>query len=78
MIELHRTSAVSAFAPLTDIDARPPENPYFQKNWYTIEKRSGRWLKELARQSQTAGFNLNAWIPNWESAGANRKISEKN
>ena len=27
---------------------------YFQKDRDTIEKRSGRWLKELARQSQTS------------------------
>ena len=50
---------------LTDIAARPPENVYFQKNRDTIEKRSGRWLKELAHQSLATGFNLNAWIPAW-------------
>jgi hypothetical protein len=27
---------------------------YFQKDRDTLEKRSGRWLKELARQSQTS------------------------
>jgi len=48
---------------LTDIAARPPENAYFQKDRDTIEKRSGRWLNDLARQSQTTGFDLNAWIP---------------
>jgi hypothetical protein len=45
------------------IAARPPENAYFQKGCDTLEKRSGRWLKDLARQSQTTGFDLNAWIP---------------
>ena len=49
-----------------DIAARPPESVYFQKERDTIEKRSGRWLKELARQSQKAGFDLNGWIPAWE------------
>jgi hypothetical protein len=45
------------------IAARSPESSYFQKNRDTIEKRSGCWLKDLARQSQTSGFDLNAWIP---------------
>lgn len=47
------------------IAARPPDSAYFQKDRDIIEKRSGRWLKELARQNQTTGFNLNAWIPAW-------------
>jgi hypothetical protein len=33
----------------------------------TIEKRSGRWLKELARQSLATGFDLNARIPAWKA-----------
>jgi hypothetical protein len=47
---------------LTDIAARPPDNAYFQKDRDTLEKRSDRWLKVLAHQSQTAGFDLNSWI----------------
>lgn len=60
------------------VAARPPENPYFQKDRDTIEKRSGRWLKELARQSQTAGFDLNAWIPAWGAGSSGRQISAWN
>ena len=33
------------------------------KDRNTLEKHCGRWLKELARQSQTTGFDLSAWIP---------------
>jgi hypothetical protein len=60
------------------IAARPPESAYFQKDRDTIEKRSGRWLKELVRQSQTTGFDLNAWIPAWESGGSGRQIPGRN
>ena len=44
----------------------------------TIEKRSGRWLKELARQNQTTGFDLNAWIPVWDACGSERQIRGRN
>jgi len=60
------SNAYAVFNTLTDIAARPPDSAYFQKERDTIEKRSGRWLKELARQSQKAGFDLNGWIPAWE------------
>ena len=53
--------------------ARPPDSAYFQKDRDTIEKRSGRWLEELARQSQTTGFDLNAWIPAWEAGDSGRQ-----
>jgi hypothetical protein len=71
-------NAYAVFNTLTDIAARPPENPHFQKTRDTIEKRSGRWLKDLAGQSQIAEFDLNVWIPAWDSAGTDRKISERN
>jgi hypothetical protein len=71
-------NAYAVFNTLTDIAARPPENPQFQKNRDTIEKRSGRWLKELARQSQATGFNLNAWIPAWGAGGSGRQILGRN
>ena len=71
-------NAYAVFNTLTDIAARPPENIYFQKNRDTIEKRSGRWLKELARQSQATGFDLNAWIPEWEREGTRRPILRRN
>jgi len=71
-------NAYAVFNTLTDIAARPPESPYFQKDRDTIEKRSGRWLKELARQNQTAGFDLNAWIPSWEAGGSGRLIPGRN
>jgi hypothetical protein len=72
------TNAYAVFNTLTDIAARPPENVYFQKDRDTIEKRSGSWLKELAHRSQTAGFDLNAWIPSWEAGGIGRQIPGRN
>ena len=55
------------------IAARPPKR-LFQKDRDTIEKRSGRWLKELAGHNQTVGFDLNARIPAWEAGGRGRSI----
>jgi hypothetical protein len=66
-------NAYAVFNTLTDIAARPPENPLFQKSRDTLEKRSGRWLKELAQQSPTTGFDLNAWLPAWEAGGRIRQ-----
>jgi hypothetical protein len=66
------SNAYAVFNTLTDIAARPPENPYFQKDRDTLEKRSGRWLKDLAHQNQTIGFDLNAWIPAWETGGGSQ------
>jgi hypothetical protein len=71
-------NAYAVFNTLTDIAARPPDSVYFQKDRDTIEKRSGRWLKELARKSQTTGFDLNAWIPAWEAGGSGRQIPGRN
>jgi hypothetical protein len=71
-------NAYAVFNTLTDIAARPPDSVYFQKDRDTIEKRSGRWLKELARRSQTTGFDLNAWIPAWEAGGSGRQIPGRN
>lgn len=50
-------------ANLINIVARSRESAHFQKIQDIIEKRVGRWLKDLARQNQTAGFDLKAWIP---------------
>ena len=66
-------NAYAVFNTLTDIAARPPDNTYFQKERDSLEKRSGRWLKELSRQSQTAGFELDLWIPAWENHKADRR-----
>ena len=71
-------NAYAVFNTLTDIAARPPESTHLQKNRDTIEKRSGRWLKELACRSKTTGFDLNAWIPEWSAAGSNRLITGRN
>jgi hypothetical protein len=71
-------NAYAVFNTLTDIAARPPENVYFQKDRDTIEKRSGRWLKDLARQNQSAGFDLNAWIPAWDGGSSGRQIPGRN
>ena len=72
------SNAYAVFNTLTDIAARPPDNAYFQKDRDTLEKRSGRWLKELARQSQTAGFDLKAWIPAWEAGSTGSQIPGRN
>lgn len=59
-------NAYAVFHTLTDIAARPPVNRHFWKDRDTIEKRAGRWLKELGRQSGEPGFKLDAWISQWE------------
>ena len=71
-------NAYAVFNTLTDIAARPPDNPTFQKDRHTIERRAGRWLKELARQSQDVSFDLNRWIPSWDSDDKVRRIPGKN
>ena len=63
---------------LTDIAARLPDGACYQMGRDTLEKRSGRWLKELAHQSQTTGFNLNEWIPAWEVGSSGRQIPGRN
>ena len=60
------------------IAARPPESVYLRNDRDTLEKRCGRWLKELARQSQATGFDLNAWIPAWEAGGIGPSIPGRN
>jgi hypothetical protein len=71
-------NAYAVFNTLTDIAARPPESVHFQKNRDTIEKRSGRWLKDLAGQSQSAGFDLASWIATWEAGSKGRSIPGRN
>jgi len=71
-------NAYALFNTLTDIAARPPESVHLQKNRDTIEKRSGRWLKELASQSQAPGFDLDAWIPSWAAGNEGRQNSKRN
>ncbi len=55
-------NAYAVLNTLTDIAARPPESPHFQRNRVTIEKRSGRWLKQLSNESHTTGFDLQRWL----------------
>jgi len=71
-------NAYAVFNTLTDIAARPPESAHFKKNRDTIEKRSGRWLKRLAHQSQVAEFDLNVWISAWNNSIADRKLPTRN
>lgn len=71
-------NAYAVFNTLTDIAARPPENAYFQKDRDTIEKRSGRWLKELAGRSQAPAFDLERWIPAWEVCLTGRPAPRRN
>jgi hypothetical protein len=58
-------------------NTRLPENTYFQKDRSTNETRSGHWLKELARENQAVGFDLNAWIPTWEARGIDPLIRKR-
>lgn len=71
-------NAYAVFNTLTDIAARPPEIACFQTTRDTIERRSGRWLKHLARQGQAPQFNLERWIPAWEAGGSGRQIPGRN
>ncbi len=51
------TDPKEALRALTaDFSICPPERSCFQPTRYTIERRLGRWLKELARRSQAAVF----------------------
>ena len=70
-------NAYAVFNTLTDIATRPPDNQYFQKDRDTIEKRSGRWLKELARNSAALGFKLDEWISSWDPGSANRRPGDQ-
>ncbi len=58
------SNAYAVFNTLTDIAARPPESVYFQKDRDTIEKRSGRWLKELAhrRARRPASISMGGFL----------------
>ena len=71
-------NAYAVFNTLTDIAARPPEIACFQTTRDTIERRSGRWLKDLARQSRATGFDLERWIPAWDAGGTGNQNPEKN
>jgi hypothetical protein len=59
-------NAYAVFNTLTDIAARPPESRYFQKDRDTLEKRAGRWLKQLSVQRQTPAFDLEQFITKWD------------
>jgi hypothetical protein len=71
-------NAYAVFNTLTDIAASPPENAHFQKDRDTIEKRSGRGLKDLTGQSQVARFELDRWIPAWKTLGTGHSIPGRN
>lgn len=58
--------------------ARPPEIACFQQTRDTIERRSGRWLKDLASQSQSTGFDLARWLPGWEATRSSKAPTGKN
>jgi hypothetical protein len=51
-------NAYAVFNTLTDIAARLPESPCFQRTRDTLERRVGRWLKDLGRQSQASALEL--------------------
>lgn len=68
-------NAYAVFNALTDIAARPPQSACFQRQRDIIERRSGRWLKELALHSQILGFDLERWILEWDKEGVSPSIS---
>lgn len=67
------TNAYAVFNTLTDLAARPPDSPAFQKERDTLEKQAGRWLKDLAGASQRPGFDLAHWLPAWQPDGTSRQ-----
>mgnify|MGYP002624727230 CR=1 FL=1 len=71
-------NAYAVFNTLTDIAARPPESVPFQKQRDTLEKRSGRWLKDLARESQSAAFDLDLWLSGWAAVGNDHPLASRN
>jgi len=71
-------NAYAVFNTLTDIAARPPEVACFQTTRDTIERRSGRWLKDLARQSQSPEFNLERWVQEWQTGNGSKPTTRTN
>lgn len=71
-------NAYAVFNTLTDIAARPPESACFQLTRDTLERRAGRWLKELGRQSQAPAFELDGWISAWEVSLSGRSAPRRN
>lgn len=63
-------NAYAVFNTLTDIAARPPELSCFQQTRDTIERRAGRWLKDLGRQSQAPAFDLEGWVLRWQASSS--------
>ena len=69
-------NAYAVFNTLTDIAARPPLSRYFQKDRDTVEKRAGRWLKQLAQRQKTATLDLDQFIKEWKNGdGSPRSFS---
>lgn len=61
------SNAYAVFNTLTDVAARPPDLAVFQTRRDTLEKRAGRWLRQLAEQSRQDAFDLNAWLSEWDN-----------
>jgi hypothetical protein len=78
----YRTSlgenAYAVFNTLTDLAARPPESRLFQKDRDTLEKRAGRWLKQLSLQHQTPTLDLEKFITHWDEDLAARRSFRQN
>jgi hypothetical protein len=60
-------NAYAVFNTLTDIAARPPESRYFQKDRDTLEKRAGRWLKQLVQAKKLANFDIEKFTSGWSN-----------
>lgn len=58
--------AYAVFNTLTDLAARPPESRFFQKDRDTLEKRAGRWLKQLSMHHKAPVFDLEKFITHWD------------
>ena len=63
-------NAYAVFNTLTDLAARPPETRYFQKDRDTLEKRAGRWLRQLGQQRAAGDFDLEKFIDGWQDREA--------
>ncbi len=71
-------NAYAVFNTLTDIAARPPESRYFQKDRDTLEKRAGRWLKQLAQRQKASTLNLDQFIKEWKNGDGSPRSFSRN
>jgi hypothetical protein len=65
-------NAYAVFNTLTDVAARPPDSPYFHKDRDTLEKRAGRWLRNIVTANQRPDFSIEKHLLEVERVDADR------